>query len=66
MRQHGDHGVAQTLAERTEELAVLHVVARVASQTLLTPLLLQLYRLKVPEQSEDRCNILRADWKVCK
>lgn len=52
MRQQRDHGVAQTLAQRTEELSVLHVVAGVTSEPLLTSLLLHLHRLEVPEHTQ--------------
>lgn len=52
MRQQGDDGVAETLAQRTQELPVLHVVAGVTSEPLLPPLLLLLHRLKVPEHTQ--------------
>lgn len=49
--QQGDDGVAQTLAQWTQELSVVDVVAVVTSETLLTPALLQLHRLKVPART---------------
>ena len=41
-------GVTEALAQRTQELPVPHIVAGVDAQSLLTPLLLGLHRLKIP------------------
>lgn len=53
-KQQRDHGVAQALTERAEELAVLYIVASVQAQSLLPPLLLSLNGIKIPSQPEDR------------
>lgn len=53
--QQRNHSVTQTLAEWTQELSLLDVVARWTSQTLLTPLLLHLHSLKVSAFKKRTC-----------
>lgn len=59
-KQQGDHGVAQALTERAEELAVLYIVASVQAQSLLPSLLLSLNGIKIPSQLENRGVKIRA------
>lgn len=53
VRQKRDHSVAEAFTQRTQELSILNVIAGVASQTLLSSLLLQLHSLKVPENTHE-------------
>lgn len=46
--QQRDDRVAQTLAERTQELSVLHIVAGVNAEPLLSTLLFSLHCFKIP------------------